>query len=77
MVLKEDKERSNCEIPKVRLLGTLDDWKTLVKKVLYFDRFGCHKWLDQLLPVLNKIIAAIEHDEVDKVFWNKIYSTVP
>ena len=58
-------------------MGTLNDWKMLKKKCLYFDRYGAHKWLDQLIPVLNKFILAIENEEVDKQFWDGIYSVVP
>jgi len=43
----------------------------------YFDRYGCHQWLDMLLPIINKFIAAIEDGEVDKDFWKACYSVVP
>jgi hypothetical protein len=61
----------------VRFLGTLRDWKILKKKITYLDRFGCHKWLDSLLPVINKFIAAIEYEEIDKEFWESMYTLVP
>lgn len=77
MGVHEKKEDMHCNIPRVRLLGTLSDWKRLRTKITYFDRYGCHKWLDVLLPVINKFIAAIEVDEVDKEFWNGIYDTLP
>ena len=71
------KEKQNCGIPKVRFLGTLRDWVNLKRKITYLDRYGCHKWLDILLPVINKFIEAIETDIVDKTFWDSIYSVVP
>uniref|UniRef100_A0A7S3CP50 Uncharacterized protein n=1 Tax=Strombidium rassoulzadegani TaxID=1082188 RepID=A0A7S3CP50_9SPIT len=77
MPLEQSTQQQNCSIPKVRFLGTLLDWKTLKRKITYLDRFGCHRWLDALLPVINKFIAAIEKDEVDKGFWENIYSVVP
>jgi len=40
------------------------------------DRYGCHKWLDAILPLINKFIAAIADDEVDKTFWADSYSMV-
>ena len=52
-------EKSNCGIPKVKFLGTLSDWKNLKKKITYLDRFGMNKWLDVLLPIINKFINAI------------------
>lgn len=63
-------------MPKVKFLGTLRDWIILRKKILYLDLFGCHKWLDVLLPVINKFIAAIEIGEVDEDFWKGMYNIV-
>ena len=75
MGLNELKDDRHCNIPKVRFLGTLSDWTMLKRKITYLDRYGAHKWLDALLPVINKLIAAIE-GEVDKQFWDAIYSVV-
>jgi len=61
----------------VRFLGTLHDWRNLKKKITYLDRFGCHKWLDALLPVINKFIEAIQFGTVDKEFWDKCYQLNP
>lgn len=77
MVLHDQKSEEHCGVPKVKFLGTLRDWKILKKKIVYLDRFGCHKWLDVLLPVINKFIAAIEEDEVDPDFWKAMYTVVP
>lgn len=77
MVLHDQKSEEHCGVPKVKFLGTLRDWKILRKKIVYLDRFGCHKWLDVLLPVINKFIAAIEDDEVDEEFWSAMYTVVP
>ena len=74
---EEHKEKKNCGIPKVRFYGTLRDWRNLRKRILYLDRYGCHKWLDALMPVINKFINAIQCDEVDKDFWNAAYDTIP
>ena len=73
----DTKDKQHCGITKVRFLGTLKDWHILKRKIIYLDRYGCHKWLDVLLPVINKFIEAIETDTVDKAFWDAIYSVVP
>lgn len=57
-------------------MGTLRDWKILKRKITYMDRYMAYKWLDQLLPIINKFIAAIEHGEVDKDFWMAMYDVV-
>ena len=77
MTLHDEKTKSNCNVPKVRFLGTLKDWIILKRKITYLDRFGCHKWLDVLLPVINKFISALKDEEVDKTFWDDMYSTIP
>ena len=69
MKIETNEEKRHCNIPKVRFLGTLRDWLLLRKKITYLDRYGCHKWLDSMLPVINKFIKAIEEDEIDKEFW--------
>ena len=61
----------------MHFLGTLTDWKNLRRKVTYLDRYACHKWLDVILPVINKFLLAIQTGEVDKVFWDSAYSVVP
>lgn len=58
-------------------MGTLADWYKLKMKIVYLDRFGCTKWLNVLLPVINKFIEAIEQDVVDKDFWNAAYQLNP
>lgn len=54
-------------------MGTLRDWLILKRKIVYLDRFGCHHWLDNVLPIINKFIAAIFCGEVDKDFWANMY----
>lgn len=50
-------------------MGTVNDWKMLKKKCMYFDRYGCAKWLNQLIPIINKFILCYENEEIDKEFW--------
>lgn len=71
------KEEKHCGIPRVRFLGTLADWYRLKMKITYLDRFGCNRWLNALLPVINKFIEAIEEDVVDQEFWSKAYELNP
>ena len=77
MKVEATEEKRHCNIPKVRFLGTLRDWLLLRKKITYLDRYGCHKWLDSMLPVINKFIKAIEEDEIDKEFWESMYEIIP
>ena len=47
-----------CAIPKVRLLGTPNDWKKLRDKISEISRFNLDWWISKLLPIIDKIIAA-------------------
>ena len=69
----EMRDKQHCGIPRVRFLGTLNDWKNLKKRILYLDRYGCGKWLNALLPVINKFIEAVQFGTVDKKFWKEVY----
>jgi len=65
-----------CGIPKVKLLGTEKDWKTLIEKVEGLDTYGLKVWVDALLPILNKFLLAYQ-GEVDTVFWDTCIKYVP
>jgi len=61
-----------CGIPKVKLLGTLEDWILLRNHAEKLRVFDLDWWIDKLLIVLDKLIAAYK-GEIDKDFWNDIY----
>lgn len=61
-----------CGIPKVKLLGTLEDWIMLRNHAEKLKTFDLDWWINKLLVVLDKLIAAYK-GEIDKDFWNDIY----
>lgn len=61
-----------CGIPTIYLEGTPEDWERVVEKTEALRKYELDWWVDQLVPVLKKIVAAAE-GEVDKPFWNSIY----
>ena len=65
-----------CGIPVVKMLGTLDDWETLRKRTEALDYYGCAHWIDNLLPIIDKFIAAYK-GEVDKDFWDMCIKMMP
>jgi hypothetical protein len=65
-----------CGIPVVKMLGTLDDWEILRKRTKALDTYGCAHWVDPLLPILDKFIAAYK-GEVDKDFWDMCIKMMP
>jgi len=61
-----------CGVPKVKLLGTIDDWILLRQMTEKLRSYDCDWWIDYLMPVIDKLIRAYE-GEIDKTFWNCIY----
>lgn len=69
--------QSLCGIPRVRLLGTVDDWRLLLASVRKLaERFHTHlgPYFEHLLPVLKKIADQADPAvPVDNDFWASIY----
>merc|ERR1712187_806090 len=65
--------RTMCGISKVKLLGTLQDWHLLCEKVEALREYELGWWVDELVPILDKILKTYKGEEVDKIFWYTIY----
>ena len=67
-----------CGIPRIRLLGTVEDWRTLTRSAAALaEPFDEHlgMYFRYLLPVLAKIAEqADEANPVDQAFWRSIYA---
>ena len=61
-----------CGIPKVILEGTPADWQRIIDGVQFLRRYEMDWWVDEILPVLEKIKRASE-GEVDKKFWRGMF----
>ena len=42
-----------CGIPEVKMLGTLDDWLTLRKKIEGLKEYDLIQWVNALLPIID------------------------
>lgn len=62
-----------CGISKVKLLGTLEDWQLLYEMVAALRDYELGWWVDELLPILEKILKTYRREEIDPVFWYTIY----
>ncbi|GAM23296.1 hypothetical protein SAMD00019534_064710, partial [Acytostelium subglobosum LB1] len=72
--------RSRCGLPKVTMMGTVDDWKQVrqrAERLIEFDLKDnlMSKWLDMLLPVLDNLVMSAE-GKPDTVWWNRIANKV-
>lgn len=65
-----------CGIPKIRLLGSSEDYDRLLSgaKALA-PRFKAHlgSYFDHLIPVLTKLVKQAAGAPIDKTFWESIY----
>jgi hypothetical protein len=69
---------AGCGIPKVTLLGTPDDWRSMRRRAGMLSEFELTWWTDALLPVLDQIVETAE-GQVDPSFWRSFfrYQTSP
>lgn len=65
-----------CGIPKVKFLGTLDDWNTVRKRLNALCNYGCSGWVNHLMPIIDKFIACYQ-GEVDVDFWDMCFKMMP
>lgn len=61
-----------CGIPQIILHGTPEDWQSIVDRVEFLRQYKLDWWVDEMLPVLNKIVSASQ-GEVDKDFWRSMF----
>lgn len=61
-----------CGIPQVILEGTAEDWQRIVDRVQWLRRYQLDWWVDEMVPVLEKIVLAAQ-GEVDRDFWRGMY----
>lgn len=61
-----------CGIPKVRMRGKIEDWKKLREDVAQLQKYGLEWWINKLLPIIDKFVAAVEDGECDPDFWNSV-----
>lgn len=61
-----------CGIPKITLLGSVGDWRSIADRSRHLTRFGLEWWADLLLPILGKI-AETAAGSPDRTFWRDFY----
>ena len=66
-----------CGIPNVTLLGTVEDWEDIYKRISFLRQFGdfCNKWADMLEKVIIQFVNA-RKGSPDMSFWNRICSNL-
>ena len=63
---------SVCGIPKVTVLGSLEDWQKIRARVEVLETFGLEKWVGRLRPILDEFVGTVE-GKPSMEFWQAIY----
>lgn len=64
---------TDCGISKVKLQGSVDDWKKLIESLDILDELELSDWKAVLLPILDNLRRAVAGEETDEFFWTTIY----
>ncbi len=66
-----------CGIPHITLLGTVEDWRKVLKKSRLMKKFGLGYWYSWLAPILKEFIRTAE-GKPNAEFWrNMVLKTRP
>lgn len=60
-----------CGIPSITLKGTPEDWRCLLEKTRYLEKYGLSHWTNTLEPILDEFIKAAEGQPNQK-FWKNM-----
>jgi hypothetical protein len=64
-----------CGIKSVRFAGTLDDWKSILSRLQFLDKYDIDgkwtKYISNLIPIISQFIETYQGN-VDTVFWDKV-----
>lgn len=63
---------TGCGIPSIRISGTPEDWKNILKRLEMLPKLGLSDWAEVLKPVINEFILASE-EKPTVAFWKDIY----
>eukprot|EP01132_Coremiostelium_polycephalum_P002203 gene2203-2717_t len=70
-----------CGLPRVTLLGTVEDWNNIKARVQRLLEFGIEgdnkmkKWVDLLSPIIDQFIQTAS-GKPDATWWNKIVNNI-
>ena len=65
-----------CHFPYIILEGTLEDWEKIIEKLEKIRKFNLDDWVDELKPIISKIIDT-KKGNIDKEFWNNMIHIMP
>ncbi|MCB9631694.1 MAG: DUF4419 domain-containing protein [Sandaracinus sp.] len=63
-----------CGIPRIRLEGTVEDWRRLRERVALFHEWDLQAWQDALLPICDELVRSAE-GKPSLEFWRHVYKS--
>jgi hypothetical protein len=63
---------TRCGIPRITLLGTVDDWRMIRQRIEALAEFDFEWWVRVLRPVLDEFVRSAE-GRPDRQFWRSFY----
>lgn len=61
-----------CGIPKITLLGTVEDWQSICDRVRMMAEYNLSWWTDRLLPICEEFVKTASGNP-SLSFWQQIY----
>ena len=61
-----------CDLTKVTILGTTEDWSDIINRTETLSEFGLSWWVNNLVPVLQQFKKACD-GKPDIEFWKRAY----
>ncbi|KAK8836535.1 hypothetical protein M9Y10_037796 [Tritrichomonas musculus] len=65
-----------CHFPYIIIEGSTADWQQIIEKLEKLRKFDLDDWVNELTPILTKIVESKE-GKVDKEFWNNMIHIQP
>src|SRR5262245_36445323 len=64
--------RCSCGIPRITVMGTVEDWQRIRQRVEVLETYDLSWWVRRLRPILDEFIRTVE-GKPDLRFWQAIY----
>jgi hypothetical protein len=61
-----------CGIPRITLLGTPEDWRSIRRRIDVIAEFDLSWWTASLVPIVDECVRASE-GQPNREFWKEIY----
>lgn len=61
-----------CGIPRITLLGSHEDWRSIERRASMLSEYGLEHWVRELAPLLAELSAAAA-GRADRALWQSFY----